>query len=79
MKSAAHELRAVMSLMGANVAHLHLPLMALLKCRGFVVIVQSILPVWRHSIVYGSNDVGATIHADDEEFDRLVRMVCETV
>ena len=80
MKSAAHELGAVLSLMGAAVSHLHLPLMALLKCRGFVVIVQSILPVSPHTLVYGSNDAGITIHNDDEEFARLVKSVrCDSV
>eukprot|EP00698_Gefionella_okellyi_P012452 TRINITY_DN3351_c0_g2_i1.p1 TRINITY_DN3351_c0_g2~~TRINITY_DN3351_c0_g2_i1.p1 ORF type:complete len:1439 (+),score=307.78 TRINITY_DN3351_c0_g2_i1:55-4371(+) len=74
MKSAAHELRSVVHLMSANVPHLHFPLMALLQCRGYVVIVQSILPVTSQgTLVYGSNDAGYTIHANDDEFAELMK------
>ena len=74
MKSAAHELRSVIALMGANVAHLHFPLMALLNCQGFVVTVQSVLPVaGQGTLVYGSNDAGCTIVAADQAFDRLMK------
>jgi hypothetical protein len=75
IKSAAHEFRSVVTLMGASVAHLHVPLMALIKCRGFVVVVQSLLPVGRTTIVYGSNDAGLTIHASNAEFERLMKQV----
>ena len=51
--------------------------MALIKCRGYVVVAQSLLPVGRTTIVYGSNDAGRTIHASDKEFDRLMHLVCD--
>jgi len=40
---------------------------------------MSILPISKNTIVYGSNDYGKIIHADDKETNEKMRVAAEIV
>ncbi len=48
----------------AKVEGISMPLCTLVDYRGFRLIAMSILPIGRHTIVYGSSDCGQTIHSN---------------
>ena len=47
---------------------IRVPLMALIDYRGYRLVAQSILPISRSTIIYGSNDGGKTVHDSSPEF-----------
>lgn len=57
----------------ANVPGLHYPLMALIHYCGFVLVAESVLPINKSTLMYGSDDAGITIHNDDEELNFLMK------
>jgi uncharacterized membrane protein YgcG len=74
MRAAAHELKGVTALGKCHVDGLCLPLMCLIDFLGFRLVAMSILPIQRHTIVYGSCD-GSSIHADDEQVNQMMASV----
>eukprot|EP01122_Echinamoeba_exundans_P014473 TRINITY_DN6570_c0_g2_i2.p1 TRINITY_DN6570_c0_g2~~TRINITY_DN6570_c0_g2_i2.p1 ORF type:complete len:1309 (+),score=180.83 TRINITY_DN6570_c0_g2_i2:8156-12082(+) len=65
IKAAELELKGTMALLDCRVNGLHFPLMALIRYRGFAVVAQSILPINRSTLRYGSRDAGNTIKNED--------------
>lgn len=55
---------------------LRTPLMALLDCGGYRLIVSSLLPLAKNTLSYGSADAGKTVHKD-EEIHELMRDACK--
>jgi hypothetical protein len=39
----------------------------------------SLLPVGRETLIYGSCDSGATVHAKDEDFNNLMKSAAKTL
>ncbi|KAL6059841.1 Clu domain-containing protein [Balamuthia mandrillaris] len=79
-KVAGHELKGLMACFNAlekEKLDLCLPIMALIDYRGFRLIAMSVLPINRHTIVYGSNDYGRTVHAKDAEMNRKMKRLAE--
>jgi len=70
-KAAGHELKALMRFYGL-VDGLHVPLMCLVDYRGFRLIAISILPIHKGTLVYGSDDCGATIWKCNKKFSELM-------
>ena len=66
MKSAGHELKSLMRYYQCE--GIRVPLMALVDYRGYRLVAQSILPISRDTIIYGSNDGGKTVHDSSPEF-----------
>jgi len=70
-KAAGHELKALMRFYGL-VDGLHVPLMCLVDYRGFRLVAISILPIHKGTLVYGSDDCGATIWKCNKKFSELM-------
>jgi len=74
-KVAGHELKGAMAYFSAfydqNVC---LPMIALVDYLGFRLIVMSLLPVDKETIIYGTADGGFTIHADDSHFNNMMEI-----
>jgi len=47
--------------------------MALIHHRGFVLTAASLLPINKHTLVYGSGDAGKNVHNDDEALSHLMK------
>jgi hypothetical protein len=60
MKAAKHDLRGVLSLTNLSIPELRSALVALIDYRGFRLIAQSLLPINKHTLQYGSDDGGKT-------------------
>ena len=75
MKAAGHELKSVMRY--AQCDQLHVPLMALIDYRGYRLVAESILPINKFSIQYGSADGGKTILANDQVLNNLMKKAGE--
>eukprot|EP01126_Amoeba_proteus_P011640 TRINITY_DN1473_c0_g1_i18.p1 TRINITY_DN1473_c0_g1~~TRINITY_DN1473_c0_g1_i18.p1 ORF type:complete len:812 (+),score=196.67 TRINITY_DN1473_c0_g1_i18:740-3175(+) len=71
-KVGGHELKGLTSYWNCNL-DLSLPLMALVDYRGFRIIAMSILPITHKTIVSGSCDAGATVHASCDEMNQLLK------
>ena len=67
MKASGHELKSLKAYTSCRISGLHFPLMALVKYRGFIVIVQSILPIDSSTLRSGSMDAGKQILSSDEK------------
>eukprot|EP01125_Pyxidicula_operculata_P011795 TRINITY_DN385_c1_g1_i1.p1 TRINITY_DN385_c1_g1~~TRINITY_DN385_c1_g1_i1.p1 ORF type:complete len:1249 (+),score=314.60 TRINITY_DN385_c1_g1_i1:1159-4905(+) len=74
MKAAGHELKGLMCFYNCQIPELNVPLMALIDYRGFRVVAMSVLPVKKDSIIYGSQDGGVTVHADNPKLNSLMKM-----
>jgi Clustered mitochondria len=73
MKVADAELKGLVSYFNLDMTDLCVPMMALVDYRGFRLIAMSVLPINGHtSLVYGSNDGGNTVHADNPLFNHLM-------
>eukprot|EP01127_Copromyxa_protea_P019033 TRINITY_DN6095_c2_g1_i1.p1 TRINITY_DN6095_c2_g1~~TRINITY_DN6095_c2_g1_i1.p1 ORF type:complete len:923 (-),score=155.82 TRINITY_DN6095_c2_g1_i1:794-3562(-) len=72
MKSACNELKGLNSMIGCRVKGIRYPLMASIHYRGYCLLVISILPISSTSLVYGSNDGGATCNASEPKVNRLM-------
>lgn len=84
MKAANHELKGLQAYVNCNIENLYFPLFGLIDYKGWRVIVSSILPIDRSTIIYGnyqkypneshrfyfsgSQDAGKTFHDDSPEF-----------
>ena len=51
--------------------------MALVDYRGFRVIAISYLPISHHTLVYGSNDGGQTIHCKNPQMNRMMQRAAD--
>ena len=56
---------------------IRVPLMALIDYRGYRLVAQSILPISRSTIIYGSNDSGKTVHDSSSEFRARMKKAAE--
>ena len=79
MKTAGNEFRHLISLMSCQIPHLHFPLAALIHIRGFMVLVQSELPIGSDStsstLKYGSNDGGKTMYNESDTLWAMLQQV----
>lgn len=62
MKVASNELTGLIHCFKCEVPALHLPLMVLIDYRGYRLTALSLLPIDKSTLVYGSDDAGATVH-----------------
>lgn len=67
-KIGGHELKGLTNYWNCNL-DISLPLMALVDYRGFRIIAMSILPITEDTLVSGSCDAGATVHASCTEMN----------
>lgn len=58
-------MKGLMGYLDCRVSGLHFPLCAVIDYRGFSLIAQSVVPVTKNTILYGSADGGHTVHCDD--------------
>ena len=58
MKTASHELKSFKKIISCNIPNLHVPLMATITWLGCRLTVQTIVPLTKNSIIYGSADAG---------------------
>jgi hypothetical protein len=72
MKAAGHELKSLMQVFNSRIKGLHVPLITLIDYLGFRLVAESILPINRNTIVYGSSDVGKTVHADMDDVNQMM-------
>ena len=71
--AAGLELEGLRAYLHLNLPGLHVPLMTTIDYRGFRLIASSLLPIDpAHSLIYGSMDSAATVHADDPDFNALM-------
>eukprot|EP01114_Cavostelium_apophysatum_P017894 TRINITY_DN5408_c0_g1_i1.p1 TRINITY_DN5408_c0_g1~~TRINITY_DN5408_c0_g1_i1.p1 ORF type:complete len:1291 (+),score=352.75 TRINITY_DN5408_c0_g1_i1:103-3975(+) len=77
IKSAGHELRGLMSLYDCRIKGLHFPLMVLIDYRGWRVLASSLLPLGKNTLVYGSSDGAASIHASSDEMNAKIALVAK--
>lgn len=63
MKAAKHDLRGVISLYNCHISNLRVALVALIDFRGFRLIAQSLLPINKKTLKYGSDDGGLTFQS----------------
>ena len=75
-KAASHELKSLNALLRCNVSRLHFPLISLVLCRGYRLMVISKLPIGPKTLIYGSADVGKSIW-NDERFGNLIKKASE--
>lgn len=72
-KAAGHELKGLMGYYQCQIEGVHVPLCTLIDYRGFRLIAMSILPLYYGGLVYGSNDGGLSIHADDPLMNHMMK------
>eukprot|EP01126_Amoeba_proteus_P043502 TRINITY_DN4779_c0_g1_i5.p1 TRINITY_DN4779_c0_g1~~TRINITY_DN4779_c0_g1_i5.p1 ORF type:complete len:470 (+),score=93.17 TRINITY_DN4779_c0_g1_i5:729-2138(+) len=73
MKAACNELKGLTAFFQAGIEGLCFPLIELIHYRGFCLLAISILPLGENSILYGSNNGGLTVHADDPFVNDLMK------
>ena len=49
----------------------------LLCVQGWTMIATPVLPITRHTLVYGSNDAGVTVHKSDAHMNRLMDLAAQ--
>jgi hypothetical protein len=76
-KAAGHDLSGLMAYYNTSTPGLYYPLMALIDYRGYRLIAQSLLPVDKTTLKYGSCDGGATVHADDPELNQRMKQAAQ--
>jgi hypothetical protein len=72
-KSAGHELKGLSAIIGCRIDHLHVPLMCVVNYLGFQLVAQTILPISRRTLIFGSSDGGRTIHGSDGQFIEMLQ------
>ena len=78
MKAAAHEMRSLTAFYNyGQPIGLRVPLITLINYLGFRLVALSILPVSRHTIVYGSCDGGQTVHKSHARVAQLMKRVAK--
>eukprot|EP01130_Rhizamoeba_saxonica_P013730 TRINITY_DN5898_c0_g1_i1.p1 TRINITY_DN5898_c0_g1~~TRINITY_DN5898_c0_g1_i1.p1 ORF type:complete len:1374 (+),score=236.36 TRINITY_DN5898_c0_g1_i1:307-4428(+) len=75
MKAAKNELKGLIYYSSLRIPHLHFPLMVLIDYKGYRVIAESVLPITKETIIYGSSDGGKTVHAKDKFLNRVMSEV----
>ncbi|KAL6065374.1 Clu domain-containing protein [Balamuthia mandrillaris] len=75
MKVAGHELKSLIACLDRRVAGLHFPLVVLVDFRGRRIIAQSVLPLGKDTIIYGSNNAGKDIHASVKTFNEKMALL----
>lgn len=65
--------------MSTNIPKLHFPLMAVITYKGFRIIAESVVPINKSTICYGSDDCGKTVHADNPEFNQVMKQVAAKI
>jgi len=72
-KAASHDLAGLMAYYNTFTPGLYYPLMALIDYRGYRLIAQSLLPVDKTTIKYGSCDGGHTVHSSIPELNEKMK------
>lgn len=75
MKAAANELRGLMHYASLHIKQLHFPMMVVIDYKGFRIIAQSVLPINKETIRYGSSDGGDTVFCDSEKLNSIMEDV----
>jgi len=78
-KSAAHDLKGLTGFYNSNVEGLRYPLMTILDYRGFRLIALSLLPIEMKTIRYGSNTMGVTVLASDDDINVKMEAVAKAL
>eukprot|EP01117_Protostelium_nocturnum_P006466 TRINITY_DN2328_c0_g1_i1.p1 TRINITY_DN2328_c0_g1~~TRINITY_DN2328_c0_g1_i1.p1 ORF type:complete len:1080 (+),score=470.57 TRINITY_DN2328_c0_g1_i1:226-3465(+) len=73
-KTAKNEMNGREALGATYVDGLHYPMMTVIDYMGFRVVAMAVIPISSSTIKYGSNDAGATIHADDEALNKRMEL-----
>jgi hypothetical protein len=75
MKAAGCELRGLHAIAGAGIHKLAVPLCCVVDFLGWRLVAVALLPIDAHTLVYGSDDCGATIACSDDEVNSLMRQL----
>eukprot|EP01129_Flabellula_baltica_P006764 TRINITY_DN2573_c0_g2_i1.p1 TRINITY_DN2573_c0_g2~~TRINITY_DN2573_c0_g2_i1.p1 ORF type:complete len:697 (-),score=131.22 TRINITY_DN2573_c0_g2_i1:3499-5589(-) len=77
-KAAGRELNGLNSIREANIPGIYTPYMVLIDFRGFRLIATTLIsPLSEHSLKYGSQDGGKTVHDDHPEVRNLITKLCQ--
>jgi len=79
MKIAGHELRGLMCYYNARIPGICLPLMCLIDYCGYRIVALSLLPVNKHTLIYGSSDGGLNVVNSNPEFDALMHKAAKVI
>tara|TARA_R110002050_G_C8839155_1_gene505827 strand:- start:85 stop:732 length:648 start_codon:yes stop_codon:yes gene_type:complete len=72
-KAAGLELLGYCAYFNTHIPGLSLPLVAVVDFMGYRLICESVLPITRRSLVYGSCDAGKTVHKKNKYFSRMMK------
>jgi len=72
MKAANHEMNSLMKVMDCQIPGIRVPLMTLIDYLGYRLVAVSLLPISDNTLVYGSSNGGLSVHADEDEANRLM-------
>tara|TARA_R110002050_G_scaffold299314_1_gene464532 strand:+ start:996 stop:1304 length:309 start_codon:yes stop_codon:yes gene_type:complete len=71
----SHELKGSIAYFNCLTAEEHkkigIPLVVLVDYMGFRLVAESLLPINKNSLIYGTSDAGKTMHCDDPEFNKV--------
>ncbi|PRP89297.1 hypothetical protein PROFUN_02171 [Planoprotostelium fungivorum] len=75
-KAAKNEMQGLEAMSNTYVSGLSFPMMTMIDYKGFRLLAMPVLPIDKTTLKYGSNDAGATIHADDEVLNEKIEEAC---
>jgi hypothetical protein len=75
-KAASHEFRSLKLILVQLLPQLHVPLLSLVHYLGCTCLCMSTLPLAPGSLVYGSDNAGQTVHADNSCLNELMEVLC---
>jgi len=83
MKTANHELRGLQEYMNLTLQgttpKLRWPLATIINYRGYCIMAYTILPITKHTIIYGSADGGKTVHDDIDEVNEMMKKAAKKI
>jgi hypothetical protein len=79
MKSAAHELKSLTSIIGIDNSNVRLPLMCVIDYLGYRLLAVSLLPINRDTLVYGSSDAGQHVIKSDRDITENMEQIAITL
>lgn len=79
IKAASHELKGAMAYLDCRIVGLHLPLIALIKFRGHAILAQTLCPIGKNTIRYGSCDQVWTIHTDNPDLNQKMETAAKII
>eukprot|EP01130_Rhizamoeba_saxonica_P008963 TRINITY_DN3633_c0_g2_i1.p1 TRINITY_DN3633_c0_g2~~TRINITY_DN3633_c0_g2_i1.p1 ORF type:complete len:1291 (+),score=227.82 TRINITY_DN3633_c0_g2_i1:61-3933(+) len=79
MKVAKHELKGLVYYSSLRIPDLHFPLMVLIDYKGHRIIAESLLPINKATIKYGSSNGGESVHAEDDVLNDKMKQIGENI